>query len=295
MRVEIEDILLPDMLSEKRFELLKELIYDINPITGFDEEVISSLPEETIEECAYTATLLATYIFIGSSHFVHQSCVADDIAQSLNTTVENVLMLSEKPEWKKAVRYWGWRGDPTPQKTREKGHVPFPLQEVYLLTQAFQKDSDVRLVTYDSIIDARVKDVFKYDIVLEDGRKIQKHDLILAFPKDRMSYVKDGIQRRTSVADLGLKVIKRPSESPKIDVLARIGSLIECVMRNGLVIVGENVWISKYNIVMRVGGKKGMGGKVILVYRHALHHFRVLKESPKHHKEYHDGWDDEKE
>ena len=295
MRVEIEDILLPDMLSEKRFELLKELIYDINPITGFDEEVISSLPEEKIEECAYTATLLATYIFIGSSHFVHQSRVADDIANAINTTVENVLMLSEKPEWKKAVRYWGWRGDPTPQKTREKGHVPFPLQEVYLLTQAFQKDSDVRLITYDGFIDARVKDVLQYDFVLEDGRMVKKHDVILAFPKDRMPYVKAGIKRRKSVAELGLKKIERPSDKAKIDLTARLGSLVECVMRNGLVVVGENVWISKYNIVLRVGGKKGMGGKVILVYRHALHHFRVLKESPKHHKEYHDAWDDEEE
>ena len=34
MRVDIEEILLPDMLSEKRFELLKELFEDLNPFSG---------------------------------------------------------------------------------------------------------------------------------------------------------------------------------------------------------------------------------------------------------------------
>ena len=50
---------------------------------------------------------------------------------------------------------------------------------------------------------------------------------------------------------------------------------------------------SKYCLVLRVGGQKGRGGKVILVYRHALQQFRVLKQKPKRHRTYHDGWDDE--
>ena len=296
MRVDIENFLLPNMLSEKRFELLKELIEDLNPSHGIDEEVLKShFSEKKIQEVLIHASILATHIFFGSSHFVHQSPVAVDIANAINTTVEDVRILSETPEWKKALRYWGWRGDPTPKKMREKGRVPFTLQEVYLLTCAFQKDSDVRLITYDGFIDARVKDVLQYDLLLDDDRMVKKHDVILAFPTDRMPYVKAGIKRRKSVAELGLKKIERPSDKAKIDLTARLGSLVECVMRNGLVVVGENVWISKYNIVLRVGGKKGMGGKVILVYRHALHHFRVLKESPKHHKEYHDAWDDEEE
>ena len=296
MRVDIEEILLPDMLSEKRFELLKELFEDLNPFQGTEEEVLKTcFTEAALQEGIIASSLLATYIFVGSSHFVHQSPVAIDIANAINTTVENVLILSESPEWKKAVRYWGWRGDPTPKKMQEKGRVPFALQEVYLLTCAFQKDSDVRLITYDGFIDARVKDVLQYDLLLDDDRMVKKHDVILAFPTDRMPYVKAGIKRRKSVAELGLKKIERPSDKAKIDLTARLGSLVECVMRNGLVVVGENVWISKYNIVLRVGGKKDMGGKVILVYRHALHHFRVLKESPKHHKEYHDAWDDEEE
>ena len=65
------------------------------------------------------------------------------------------------------------------------------------------------------------------------------------------------------------------------------GSLVECVMRNGLVVTGENVWISKYNIVLRVGGK------IVLVYRHDLHDFLVVKESCKRQDISDDDWDDE--
>lgn len=294
MRVDIEEILLPDMLSEKRFELLKELFEDLNPFQGTEEEVLKTcFTEAALQEGIIASSLLATYIFVGSSHFVHQSPVAIDIANAINTTVENVLILSESPEWKKAVRYWGWRGDPTPKKMQEKGRVPFALQEVYLLTCAFQKDSDVRLITYDGFIDARVKDVLQYDFVLEDGRMVKKHDVILAFPKDRMPYVKAGIKRRKSVAELGLKRVDRPSDKPKLDLTARLGSLVECVMRNGLVVVGENVWISRYNMVLRVGGKKGNNGKIIIVYKHALHDFRVLKQSKKRDGDYSEDWDDE--
>ena len=294
MRVENRVIDFSDMLSDKQFELLAELFEDLNPFHKTDEEVLKSLfSEEEIQKSLINVSLVATYIYVGSSHFVHESPAAVDIANAINTTVDNVMELSKMPEWKKAVRYWGWRGDPTPKKMREKGRVPFPLQEVYLLTRAFQKDSDVRLITYDGFIDARVKNVFKYEIVLADDRKVKKHDVILAFPKDRMPYVKAGIKRRKSVAELGLKRIDRPSEKAKIDVTARIGSLVECVMRNGLVVVGENVWISKYNIVLRVGGKKGSNGKIILVYKHALHDFRVLKQSKKRDGDYSDNWDDE--
>ena len=294
MRVETETIYLPEMLSEKRFELLRELVDAFNPFKDTDEELVrSNFTDEAIKEAEIMAFSLAFFTFAGSSHFVHQSPVAEDIATALNTTVKNVEELAALPQWEKAVRYWGWKGSIELQKTREKGRVPFTLQEVYLLTQAFQKDTDVRLVTYEGIIDARVKDVFKYDIALSDGRKIQKHDLILAFPKDRMPFVKAGIKRRKSVADLDLKVITRLSEKAKLKLDARIGSVIECVMRNGLVVVGENVWISKYNIVMRVGGRKGHNGKIILVYRHALHDFRVLKQMPKRDGDYSDDWDDE--
>ncbi|MCY3743632.1 MAG: hypothetical protein OXH00_21675 [Candidatus Poribacteria bacterium] len=296
MRVETKTLYFPEMLSEKQFELLAELVDDLNPFKGIDEELLlSRFSQEDIEKNKRNSYLLAFYLFVGSSHFVHHSPVAVDIAKALNTTVENVRILAETPEWEKAVRYWGWKGSIQLQNKREKGRVPFPLQEVYLLTQAFQKECDVRLVTYAGIIDARVKDVFKYDIVLEDNTKIKKHDLILAFPKDRMPYLKEGIKRRKSIADLDLKAITHPSEKPKLDAVAQLGSLVECIMRNGLVVVGENVWISKYNIVLRVGGRKGHRGKIILIYKHALHEFRVLKQGQKRDSDYSDDWDDEDE
>ena len=125
MRVDIENLLLPDILSEKRFELLKELFEDLNPFQGTEEEVLKTcFTEAALQEGIIASSLLATYIFVGSSHFVHQSPVAIDIANAINTTVENVLILSESPEWKKSVRYWGWRGDPTPKKMREKRARP---------------------------------------------------------------------------------------------------------------------------------------------------------------------------
>ena len=285
---------LKEILSEEQLAFLNELIEDSNPFQGVDEEVLHSrFSEEEIQRVKLLSTVLANHIYFGASYFVNESPVAADIARCLNTTVENVMKLSEMPEWKKAVRHWGWRGDIKPRTAREKGRVPLPLQEVYLLTSAFQKDSDVRLVTYEGFVDGRVKGVFKYDIEMNDGSKIKKHDVILAFPKDRMPYVKRGIERRQSIADLGLKRIERYSERLKIDVLPHIRSRIECVMRNGLVIMGEIVWFSKYNIVMRVGGKKGSSGKIILVYRHALHQLSVIKNAPKRQRGYHDGWDDE--
>ena len=204
-----------------------------------------------------------------------------EVAESLSLAPEMIRKLSETQEWKVAMNIHLGTGDRRHRfQTDERHPVPVPLQERYLLQEVFQKFSDVRLVTYDSFIDARVKEVSKYILILEDGRFINKIDVILAFPQDRMYYVKKGIKRRKSVADLGLKPIPNPRDRPKIAVNARIGDEIECVMRNGLVITGENIWISKYNIVLRVGGKKDKGGKVVLLYKHALHAFGVIQEKP---------------
>ena len=239
------------------------------------------------------ATAYAYYFHAAVSHFVYVSPITTDIARATNLNPNIIVQFSQTQEWKEAVKMLGFKGDPTPKNVRERGRVPLPLQETYLLGRAFQKDSDVRLVTYEGFVDGRVKKVFKYDIEMDDGSKIKKHDVILAFAKDRMPYVKRDVKRRQSIADLGLKRIERYSERLKIDVLPHIRSRIECVMRNGLVITGETVWFSKYNIVMRVGGKKGSGGKIILVYRHALHQLSVLKDAPKYQREYRDSWDDE--
>ena len=221
------------------------------------------------------ANYYAVCIYNGSRHFVHGSRNVEYIANAIHLPPKTLLWLSRMPAWKASLRFWGYTGDPkllvNPPKT-----VPVPLQEVHLIQEVFQKYSKVRFATYTGFIDTIVKHVQKYELLLDDGSKLKKIDVILAFPQDRMSYVKKGIKRRKSVADLELKPIPSIKDRSKVNVAARIGDNIECVMRNGLVVTGENIWISKYNIVMRVGGKKDAGGKVVLLYRHALYGFRVL-------------------
>ena len=240
--------------------------------------------------------VVMTYQMItAAEYFVTVSRIVTDIAQACMVTPEDIRAWAKTPDWKRFVRSYGWQGDVQPIEDKRELSVPVPLHESFLLTNVFQKYCDVRLVTYDGIVDTRIKTVRRYDLILEDSRIMKKIDVILAFPKDRMSYVKKGIKRRKNVADLGLKAIQRRSERPKIEGAARIGDPIECVMRDGLVITGENIWVSKYNIVMRVGGKKGAGGKVVLVYKHALHGFRVLQQTQERPTEYHDDWAEEED
>jgi len=228
---------------------------------------------------ALNAEYYAHCLYEGAKHFVEVSDYAADIATSIDVRLDVLLWVSGLPLWDECVRFFGYTGDPKPRRELPTT-VPFTLQEDFLIQRVFQKYSCVRFVTYTGFIDTLVKKVARYDFLLDDGRKLSKHDVILAFPQDRMQNVKRGIKVRKTVADLGLKAIVRRSERPQIDVNALIGADIECVMRNGLVVSGENIWISKYNIVMRVGGKKGEGGKVILLYQHALHAFKVLKTPP---------------
>lgn len=233
-------------------------------------------------------------IYAAAAHFVNVSRVASDIAKAVNTTPDGILRIAQMREWEVAVRRWGWTGDPMPEVYTDNS-VPYTLREAFLLQKVFQKYASVRLVTYDGFVDTHIKGVFKYDLLLADSRRIKKHDVILAFPKGSMLSVKKVIKVRKRVADLGLTPIVRRSERLSIDVDVRIGADIECVMRNGLVVRGENIWLSKYNIVMRVGGPKGRGGKVILVYRHALHDFKVLKPPPVPESSFRDDFDEEEE
>lgn len=238
------------------------------------------------------ADFYAHSIYYGSRCFVNTSRAAVDIANAIALPVDIVLWFAELPAWGKAVRFWGYTGDPKPLAYRPTS-VPVVLREAYLIQEVFQKYCPIRFVTYDGFKDTRVKKVDRYDFLLDDDSRLAKHDVILAFPQDRMGYVKRGIKRRSRIAEQNLQPIKCRSERPKIEVTARIGDQIECVMRNGLVVVGENIWISKYNIVMRVGGRKGAGGKVVLLYQHALYNFKVLKNRSDPEFLFRDSFDDE--
>ena len=281
------------MLTEHEAKVIKRVAQRFSVALSEKASEVSMLTDTELNEILRKALETHLHLHVAAAHFVNVSPVAVDIAKAVNTTPDTILEWAKLPEWEKAVRWWGWTGDPQPRKSRQLERIPVPLQEAFLLTNAFQKDSDVRFVTYTGFVDARVKEVTRFDVRLSDGRSLDKINIILAFPKDNMPFVRDGIKRRESVKTLDLTFIQRMRDRPKVDAVARIGDLVECVMRDGLVIDGENIWISRYNIVLRVGGQKGRGGKVVLVYRHALHQFRIIEQKPKRHRSYHDGWDDE--
>ncbi len=131
------------------------------------------------------------------------------------------------------------------------------------------------------------------DLEKPDRMCLDKLKVVLAFPDENLAFIKKGVVRQKRIADEGLRPIEKSSERTKIKTDARLGSIVQCVMRNGLVVVGEKVWDSRYYMVMRVGGKKGKGGKILIAYKHALLDFYVLKESQKRKKRYSDDWDDE--
>ena len=278
---------LQEVIPERDFEMIQGVIERYLSVYCEESDPVKRQEQYTI------ASLLTFHLYVAVSHFVYVSPYASDIAKSINTTPKVILELSEEPEWGEMLLYFGYRGDPKPI-VAPRNNTPVPLREEFLLEKVFQKHCDVRFVTYDGFIDTSVKKVERYYIVLAKNYVLQKQDVILAFPKDKMQFVKVSIKRRKSIADLGLKPILHPRDRPKIDVNARLGDEIECVMRNGLVIRGENIWISKYNIVMRVGGEKRKDGKVVLLYRHALHAFGVIQEKPqRQHVADNDAFDEE--
>ena len=241
-------------------------------------------------------------VLAAAAHFAKVSRLSEDIAKVVNSTPEEVHNWAKTPLWEQAVKYYGWHGNPTPQEELLSEIEPIPLRESFLIYKVFQKEegSRVRFETYDGAIKARTKYIERYHFVVWDSegneKVLDKINVVLAFPEANMSIVRNGVKRRKSIADFGLRPIKKIRERPKVDVNAPLRSIIECVMRNGLVVVGEYVWNAKYYMVLRVGGRKGIGGKVVIVYKHALYDFRVVKEKqkPKNQRP-RDDWDDEDE
>ena len=241
-------------------------------------------------------------VMAAAAHFAKVSPMAEDIAKIVNETPEEIHNWAKTPLWKQTVKHYGWYGNPTPQEELLSEIGPAPLRESFLIYKVFQKEQDslVRFETYDGAIKARTKYIDRYNFVLYDGKdnkqNLEKIDVVLAFPAANMPFVRNGVKRRKGIADLGLRPIKEISKRPKVNVNAPLRSIIECVMRNGLVVVGEYIWNAKYYMVLRVGGARGKGGKVIIVYKHALYDFRVVKKMQKPKRRHHsDDWDDEDE
>ena len=275
------------------------------------------MPEfkNNIDKFVVSVTAEALKMSAGAAHFAKVSPQVSDIARVVDELPEEILNWAETPLWKETVKFYGWSGDPTPQAELHSETDPIPLRESFLIQKVFQKEkgSRVRFETYDGAIKGRVNFIDRYHFVLKDFRdsvvhqekdgradlekpdrmRLDKLKVVLVFPENNMPFVKKGVARRKGVADMELGPIEKASERPNIKTVAPLGSMVECVMRNGLVVKGEYVWDSRYYMVMRVGGRKGAGGKIIIVYKHALLQFQVIKHGEKRRKRYRDDWDDE--
>lgn len=232
------------------------------------------------------------------SYYINVSRSFEEVAKFVNVTQATLQQWSKTAEWQAALKFWGFTGQKlrTGRKVKTPPpEVPYTLTERYLLVEAFQADGDIiRFVTYNGFVDSEVKSVETYDIVLSNGEKIHKHDVLFAFPRSKMAGIKRGVIRRKQLADKNLGPILKRSKRPKVPVRAKIGEPIECIMRNGLVITGKNIWVSKYNIVLRVNDTKGEArGKVALIYKHGLLKFKGVDAKSLSTVDTQDDWDDE--
>ena len=216
--------------------------------------------------------------------FVHESKNVSTIAKAFNTTEKEIFAWSKTGLWRKVLhetRYTGTIRTPL-WKEQLPEKVPYALTEKYLLTKAFSAEGDtVRFVTYNGFKDVKIKKIHPYSYDLDDDSQIDKIQILLAFPKSRMAPLKNHIKRRADIANEKLQAILKRSQRPQIDTTAAVGDTIEVLMRNGLVFTGIVVWNSRYNVVLRVGGTKAEGGKVVLLYKHGIHAFSVIKTEEK--------------
>ena len=210
--------------------------------------------------------------------FVHESKNVSTIAKAFNTTEKEIFAWAKTGLWRKVLyenRYTGEIKSPM-WKEQLPEKIPYALTEKYLLTKAFIAEGDtVRFVTYDGFKDAKIKKIHPYSYDLDDDSQIDKIQILLAFPKSRMEHLKNHIKRRADIAKHKLQAILKRSERPQIDTAAEVGDTIEVILRDGLSFTGIVIWNSRYNVVLRVGGTKEEGGKVILLYKHGLHEFSV--------------------
>ena len=237
-----------------------------------------------------------------------------ELARREGITLKQLKEISESRHWKEACECHGFFGEeayplrnrihlPEYRNPRPMGkpypsiRTPYPLTEKFLLETAFQKEGVVRFSTYKKrFTDARVKSVEKYDIRLELGGSevlLKKLNILFAFPKTKMPDLKYGIKKRPSLANEDLPPVERKSDRDKFKIDVPLGSIVECVMRNGYVITGQLTWNSLYTLVMRVGGRGKRRGKIIIVYKHGLYEFNLIKCVKKRRKRYDDEFDEE--
>lgn len=234
------------------------------------------------------------------NHYFRVSQSFEEIARAVNVPQTIIEDWFKSEDWQKAVNFWrltGQKPAASPKGKTPPLKVPHTLTERYLLEKAFQENDDlIRFVTYNGFVDANVETIETYDIKLK-GRKnpLPKHNVLLAFPKSSMIVLKARIVRRERIANKKLGPITKKDKKPHITDRVKNGDSIECIMRNGLVIKGTNVWTSKYNIVLRVGGTEDKSrGTGILIYRHGLLKCSVIEPKPNPYVDPNDDkWNDE--
>ena len=237
------------------------------------------IKEHTSKEMDNISETRKIKIYTAANLYINVTPSSREIAKAINVDIKVFREWRKTDEWKEALQFWGFTGkrqNPTRRIKLPPPEVPFTLTEKYLLEKAFPKEGDIRLVTYNGLVDTQIKAVDAYDIILPDNTRIDKIYVLLAFPKINMQFVTRGTTLNKHIAEQKLLPILKVSERHQFSIRAKIGDIVECTMRNGLVVVGRNIWISKYNLVLRVGGQRGRGGKVVIVYKHAIHEFKIL-------------------
>ena len=253
-------------------------------------------------------------IHTAANLYVKHGQKPENIARTIGIPLLTFKEWCESPAWKEACEFWGFTAEdarplhkriheprrettPPPRlRPPRENMTPFPLTEKYLLEQAFQKEGKVRIITYaKKYKDANVESVGRYELNLTEGNPLKKLNVLMAYPDVSHDEIKKskGIVRRPSIAEQNLSPIVSKKDRPKVEIRAKIGETIECVLRNGLVVTGRNLWISKYTIVMRAGAKGKRRGKVVLIYMHGVLEFNVIKDAPKTRKDDDDFFDDE--
>ena len=152
------------------------------------------------------------------------------------------------------------------KKQKPKQRVQYAKSERYLLTKVYQRQSEVRLITYTGTRDVKVKRVDTYDLYFTDAPPLKKIEVLMAFPKSAMPALKEHVKRRSAVASQGMRAIEKIKERPKVEVPASVGGRVNIVLRNGLVVKGVCKLNSKYTVLV---GVKGVSDPV-LVYKHGI-------------------------
>ena len=113
-----------------------------------------------------------------------------------------------------------------------------------------------------------MKSVYKYAIHSTKGERFQKTDVLFAFPASKLADVKSGIKIQKSIQAQELRTPERIKDRPLVvsDEQPRqdIGRRVRLLMRSGHVLRGALVFVSKFNLFLRITGK------MVLVYRHSL-------------------------